>query len=350
TMHLNACRAARASEAAAIIAGSAAEEEGKERWPAANEAFWTFAKWLFEIKGDFDDDTLKAKLPTLGFKDTDKFMRIMNGEGTLKIVQNDAKWGEALGLFYTPMMFVNGVEVRGWLTNRAALTQMIDAVAQRNPPPADARNDNPPLVGQKYFEDWLYSPRVNIAPGNPAYVQKTPGAKVDVVVFGDVTEKGTKKLDGLIEALVGKKPINYSFRHYPVCPDCNPGVVNANPQACIAAQAVEAAGILGGADARQKMKDLIFQKQESVSRNMLLIAGGFIGLNSKKFEAELDSGPTKVAVQNDVMAGKSVVTRFIPALFIDGKYVERWEREGDDVIGRIIKYATEHPGEDPPKR
>jgi protein-disulfide isomerase len=350
TMHANACRAARAAEAAAIIAGSEAEGEGKERWPAANEAFWKFAKWLFEIKGDFDDATLKAKLPTMGFPDTEKFMKVMNGDATLKNVQNDAVWGEALGLFYTPMMFVNGVEVRGWLTNPMALTQMIDQVATLNPPPADARNDDPPLVGQKYFEDWKLSPRQTISMGNDAYVMKTPGAKVDVVVWGDVTEKGTKELDTELQKIVGKKPINYSFRHYPVCSACNPGVIDAQPQGCIAAQAMEAAGIIGGADAREKMKQLIFTKQGSVSKNMLLLGGDVIKLNRTKFEAEIDGGPAKVAVQNDVMAGKAFVTRFIPALFVDGKYVERWKREGDNVLDRIIDYAVTHPGEDAGKK
>ena len=196
TMHENACWDARAAEAAAIIARNKASLEGQDEDAAANEMFWKMAKWLFSVKGEFDEDTLTQVMPTMGITDVPTFMNVMKGPKTLQLVADDCKWGEVLGLFYTPMMFVNGVEVRGWLNNPQALTQAIDAVLKLNPPPADARSDNPPLVGTKYFEDWKLSKRVSIQPGNPKYVMTTPNAKVDVVIFGDMTEPGTKKAEG----------------------------------------------------------------------------------------------------------------------------------------------------------
>ena len=130
-----------------------------------------------------------------------------------------------------------------------------------------------------------------------------------------------------------------------MCKDCNPFVDNKFPAGCIAAQAVEAAGNLGGPDAWNKMKGMIFDRQTGLTTTKLSLFAGVIGLDTAKFDAELDSGPVKVAVQNDVTGGQKFVTRFIPTLFVDGKYVERWKREGDNVLERILDYAEKHPGE-----
>ncbi len=346
TMHVNACKAARAAEAAAMIAGAQAAMDGKDQQVAANEMFFKMAEWLFSVKGQFEEADFRAKLPALGITNVDAVIKAWQGDATLKIVRDECKWGEILGLFFTPMMFVNGVEVRGWLTNPMALTESINTVIKLNPPPADARDDNPPLMGQKMLLDWKLSPRMEIpAAQNPAYIKSGPNPKVDVVVWGDLTEPGTKELDGMIQTLLATKAIRYSFRHYPVCADCNPGVPSQYPMGCIAANALEAAGIVGGPDAYFKMKDLIFSRQGSISEKMLGLAAGSLGLDAAKFQAAAaDKGPGAVAVQNDVMPAKRYVTRFIPTIFVDGKYVERWKRDGDNVLERIIDDAVANPG------
>jgi protein-disulfide isomerase len=70
-----------------------------------------------------------------------------------------------------------------------------------------------------------------------------------------------------------------------------------------------------------------------------------MGLDEAKFDAALVSGPVKTAVQNDVMAGKAVIAQFVPAVFVDGKYVERWQSDTSPILERIIDYAVKHPGE-----
>lgn len=72
---------------------------------------------------------------------------------------------------------------------------------------------------------------------------------------------------------------------------------------------------------------MIFDRETGLTTTKLSLFAGVIGLDTAKFDAELDSGPVKVAVQNDVTGGQKFVTRFIPTLFVDGKYVERWKRE-----------------------
>jgi protein-disulfide isomerase/uncharacterized membrane protein len=349
TMHDNACRAACAAEAAAIVAGSKAENDGQERWPAANDMFWKVAKWLFEVKGDFTDESMKAKLPSFGITDTEQFMKIMNGPGTLKLVQNDAEWGEALGLYYTPMMFVNGVEVRGWLTRPAVLTDMIDAAAAANGPAADARGDQPPLAATKFFEDWQKSPVMDIPAPAADHVKTSTvaGEKVNVVVFGDFNEPNCKKVDDMIKAWLATKPISYSWRHFPFDNTCNPAVPKAMfPSGCVAAKGVEAAAVVGGAEAYWNMHDLLFQKGANLTPNVIAMAAGVVGLDQAKYDAAATSGPVGVLVQNDTLLGARMGFRAIPAIYVNGKLVERWSRgENDNVLERVIDYAAKHPEE-----
>ncbi len=349
TMHENACRAACAAEAAAMIAGSKAELEGQDRWTAANDMFWKMAKWLFEIKGDFTDDVLKAKLPSMGITDIDQFMKIMNGPATLKLVQNDANWGEALGLYYTPMMFVNGVEVRGWLTRPAVLTDMIDAAAAANGPAVDARNDQPPLAATKFFEDWQKSPVMDIPAPAADHVKTSTvaGPKVNVTVFGDFNEPNCKKIDAMLKGWMATKPISYSWRHFPFDNTCNPAVPKAMfPNGCAAAKAAEAAAIVGGAEGYWNMHDILFQKSESLTPNLISMAGGVIGLDQAKFDAELQKGMAAKLVQDDAILGQRMGFRAIPAIYVNGKLVERWSRnENDNVLERVIDYAAKHPEE-----
>ncbi len=345
TLHPEACKAALAVEAVAAVAGANASLDGKDGPAAANEAFWKMATWAYAIEGEINEKALRGQVAVMGISNPDAVIRAWQGQPALKNVQGDCIWGEALGLFYTPMMFVNGVEVRGWASQRGqALSQAINAAMAAKLPATDARNDAPALVGTKYFEDWKLSPRVQIPPGNPKYIKSAPGAKVDVVVWGDLTEPGTKELDAMVQTFVGKKAFNYVFRYYPACSACNPGVDNKYPAGCIAAQAVEAAGNLGGVEAYTKMKAMILERQSGLTETKLSLFAGVAGLEGAKFDAELVSGPVKVAVSNDVMAGKPYVTHFVPTLFIDGKYVERWKRDGDNVLERILDYAIQNPG------
>ena len=64
----------------------------------------------------------------------------------------------------------------------------------------------------------------------------------------------------MLLGFLAKKAITYSFRHYPVCTDCNPGVNNQFQNGCIAAYALEAAGAVGGAEKYFAMKRLMSSK------------------------------------------------------------------------------------------
>ncbi|RMF82317.1 MAG: hypothetical protein D6744_06160, partial [Planctomycetota bacterium] len=206
-MHPNACQAARAAEAAGILGGDA--------------AFWQIHHWLFDVGGVFTARTLRAKLDELAF-DYNEFLRVMQSDEVLGLIQADIDEGMALGLHFTPMIFINGVELRGWQAPNA-LRRAVTALARTNPPPLTAAADHPPLAKQKYIEDWRTQPTLRLRDA----VEHTRGpedARVAVVVFGDYQEENTRRVDAIFAELSRSTPMRYSFRHFPFDADCNPHV------------------------------------------------------------------------------------------------------------------------------
>jgi len=130
--HRNACWASRCAEACAVFAGANAALKGDESWPASNEAFWKAHDWLYDILGDFNDVSLMDGLTKLGF-DAKKITELMETEAANKPVVRDVEEGHALGLFQTPMIFINGIEFKGWQVP-GALPAIIATTLAANPP------------------------------------------------------------------------------------------------------------------------------------------------------------------------------------------------------------------------
>ncbi|MCX5689992.1 MAG: DsbA family protein, partial [Planctomycetota bacterium] len=147
-LHPNACWAARAAETAGMLKGA--------------DGFWQMHHWLFDRKGGFTDAELVKGLAELGY-DPVGFQKIMMSEETKKRVAEDVEFGQSLGIYFTPMIFINGVELRGWKAPKA-LTRAVTAAVAANPPPVAVGQDQPPDARSKYFEDWRAQPKVSLPP------------------------------------------------------------------------------------------------------------------------------------------------------------------------------------------
>lgn len=333
TLHQNACWAARAAEAAGILAG--------------DEGFFKMHEWLFARSGAFTDAELKAALPSLGF-DPASFVAVMSGPETLRRVQADVDEGYALGLNYTPMIFVNGVELKGWNVPKA-ITKTVEQVAASNPPPRTSAADRPVLASTKYVEDWREQrPR----PMPPEKVTHAIGAdaaaaKVAVIVFGDLQEDNTARIDEEIRgALRGMPAARYVFRHFPVCKDCNPALpekvpeASLHPMACKAAQAAEAAGIVGGNDGYWKMHTWLLKNRAGLDDAKIRAGAREVGLDGDAVLAAMDRPEVMAAIREDAVAGGGMAFTGIPAVYVNGKWVPRTYREGDQVVARIMEAAA----------
>jgi protein-disulfide isomerase len=123
--HPNACRAARAAEAAGILKGT--------------DGFWRMSAWLYERRAKFSDDELRDDLASLGFEDADQFMQTMNGPEVLHRIFEDIGAAYARHVRRTPGIYINGVVLQGG-ENEGALLRAVNAIVakQRSSTPASS--------------------------------------------------------------------------------------------------------------------------------------------------------------------------------------------------------------------
>lgn len=332
-MHRNACWAARAAEAAGIIAGP--------------DGFWRMHRWLFDRAGAFTDAELNAALDELGFPQSE-FIRVMTGEETLRRVQADIEAAISLGLHFTPMIFINGVEIRGWNALNG-VRRAVDALVATNPAPASVTDDRPPLAAEKYIEDWRLQPPRPMHDSRD-WADGPDDANVRVVVFGDYSEPNTAALDALIRAFVRGEPfiagatVRYHFRHYPFNQDCNPSLSQTRfPHSCLAARIAEAAGTLAGNDAFWRAHHWLLTHQSTLGDASPAAVAAEIGTDESALRDAMSLPDVAAAIAEDVEAGKRASIRAIPTLFINGKWVPRWRLENQRVLERIIEQAALSP-------
>jgi len=328
TLHKNACVAAQAAEAAGILGG--------------NDGFWRMHHWLFDHQGTFTTDELTAAARDFGH-DAQVFWATMRGAEVRRRIEADVEEGRGLGLHFTPMVFINGVEVRGWYGKPDAIVRAVERVAATNPPALTAANDHPVDATIKYIQDWRESPERRFLPRDSHAWQRGPAdAKVSIVMWGDYQEPFTAQADAVIQAFLTTHPdAQYTFRHYPVQKECNPATqVSRHPLACRASAAAEAAGAIGGQDAYWRMHDWLLANQEGFSDERLRQVVTEWGWDVGAFFAAMDSDATTEAIREDALAGKTLGLRSIPFVYVNNRWVPRWLREGDNVLERVLDEAA----------
>jgi protein-disulfide isomerase len=383
-MHPNACWAARAAEAAGILYG--------------NDGFWKMHKWLFARGGGFTGEELQRGLLELGF-DPPRFYPVLQSEETLERVRADTREARSLGLHFTPMIFINGVELKGWYV-RDAVRRTIEELAATNPPPRTAAADHPPPATQKLIEDWVDQPIRPLPPDANAWHLGATRPAIDIVLWGDFQEEGCAKADAIIRDFVtGRADARYTFRHYPFNSACNPNLpYERHVMACWAARVAEAAGVVGGADIywathawlmenhdlplrqasaalgvdpdalgkalftmseddRQKKCAALgvdsaraIQLMQQAANDALADAAAEMGLDIEKLRAEMVNPQLDQAISEDIQAARRLpVLRYgrrpglygIPTIFINGKYVLRWRLEDRVLLEDILRRAAE---------
>ena len=316
--HPNACWAARAAEAAGMVAGA--------------EGFWRMHAWLFARGGGFVDRELAEALPALELP-PGPFLEAMNGLETLARVQADVAEGLGLGLANTPVVFVNGVELRGWRAP-AALTRAVEALAATRPAAADAQADRPPAALEKALADWRLEP----------VLLPAAGAELELVLWSDYLDAPTRELDRALRAFAAAhERVRYSFRHYPLDPSCVSGAPNLHPGACRAAGAAVAARALGGEPAAAALHAWLIERGGRFDDAALAEALGAAGLEREPFLAALAAPETRAAVAADVAEAKRLGIGSIPFLFVGGKRVPRWRLAGEPLLERLLDEALAAP-------
>jgi protein-disulfide isomerase len=113
------------------------------------------------------------------------------------------------------------------------------------------------------------------------------------------------KLDAVLEAYPGK--IKLIFKQFPL---------DTHPQAALAAAAALAAHQQGKF---WPMHDAMFSHRSNLSRPSILATARGLGLDMKRFEADLDSAETKKAVIRDRDDGERAGVEGTPSVYINGR-------------------------------
>ena len=315
TVHPNACWAARAAETAGIVGGP----EGFER----------MHNWLFERGGSFTQNQLAQGLQEMGF-DLNQFIEIMTSEEVLADVRSDAEDGYQLGLFYTPMMFINGVEFKwyygGGDINNVRKTVNIAATSGNGSVRPMERN-------QKLFDDWKYG-RNRSTPGNRLEPVRGDGP-VEVVVFGDYQHESARLADQILsEALARGGEFKYAWRHAPFESKGSNSWLLVDSQNL--ARGVESARELGGEEARWQAHDWAIENGGRLSQEQ--IAKGLAeatGLPAEDLFATMSSSKVRDKIAKDEQDKKRTWRSHSPVILIDGRHVPRWRDSGIDSQGFI---------------
>jgi protein-disulfide isomerase/uncharacterized membrane protein len=331
-LHANACWASRAAITAGMLRG--------------DEGFWTMHHWLFARGGGFTDAELRAGLAELGF-DADVFVATMQSAATLAPITSDIDEGISLGIVQTPMIFINGIELKGW-NAPGALTRAVDAVLAASPAAARVSEDRPPTAQERYIADWREAP-VRAMPESVLKKKAlgSEGAPVWVVLFGDYQEPFCAEADGILRLWTTGTgtTIRYTFAHFPVDPGCNPATtMRLHDQACLAANAAEAALLMGGDEAFWKMHDWLMRNRGRVSLETLDVACDELGMEKSLFFDAMKQPQNMERIAEDARGAKSLGITSIPMIFINGKHVARWKVGSENLLPRIIDEAAKVGG------
>lgn len=327
-LHANACWAARAAEAAEIVGG----EEG---WKKMHT-------WLFEQGGRFTDKTFQTSLQSLGF-DPNYFIPAMMSDETMQRVKADSNDGFALGIYFTPMVFINGVEYLWYYGGGDSLDALIDTVAS-NVASGSGEYTEPPSAAEKLVEDWRRG-RDIVTRGNDA-VSWIGDGPIEFVVWGDYQAPLSNELDNEVQKLLREddSQITYSFRHFPVDESCNAGISSMPTKydgSCMLAKLVEAVDILGGNKQRWKMHDWLFAQPGPISVDTATLhAVALSGVDKGVLQDVIASIEANNRMRLDILSKNLVWRKSVPVITIDGRFLPRWRSDGvsaSELFHRIVE-------------
>ena len=322
-LHGNACWAARAAEAASIVGGEAGWEKMHD--------------WLFSQKGAFTDASLPQSLLGLGF-DPNVFVGIMTSDETLQRVKQEADDGFGLGVYFTPMIFINGVEWLWYYGGQGSLENAIAMVRER----ASGSVTAPPIADDKLLEDWRRGQVYSLPDqGGRALLGK---GDIEFVVWGDYQADATRKLDEAIKNLIAVDDrVKYSYRHFPLDETCNAAASKSNTTyegSCFLAKLVESLDVLGGSGPRWALHDWMFQRTTTIRNSVALAkAVALSGFDQSTIQDVMEGIEINNRMHGDISSKSRVWRRSIPVLVVDGRFVPRWGGDGvdtQDLFQRIV--------------
>jgi len=316
-LHPAACRTAQIAEAAGMLGGS--------------DAYWAMSFRLFEFMSqrdnlgramqDVPDAILDQWIQEFGFNAAE-FRRTMGSREVNELIARDARLARSVGTNQTPMVFINGREFTSW--NRTGqLTRTVEALGNQNLPRQTAAADSPPGAAERLTAEWRTQSPISTVPSQRDWIRGAGSdAEARIVVWGCYDEQNTQRVDSIARELARQYPgVSYEFRFYPFNSECNRRVnTTTYTQSCVKVKAAVAAGLLGGAEAHQRMHDWIMQQAGGFQESDLPAEFAAIGLDPEEALAAMQSREVAELIQNDSNLLESYRSRNVsarPAVFVN---------------------------------
>jgi protein-disulfide isomerase len=157
-------------------------------------------------------------------------------------------------------------------------------------------------------------------------------APVSIVEFSDYQCPFCARAEPLIQAALNEYPkkVNFVYKHFPL--------TSIHPQAMAAAQAAVAAGKQGKFE---EMHKLLFENQRALGPEQLKEYAKRIGLDLRKFEADMNSEETQKLIREDMQLAQQVGVRGTPTIFVGGKLLQNRSVDG---IKALVDQALQGKG------
>ncbi len=187
------------------------------------------------------------------------------------------------------------------------------------------------IINDPRFALWKLGQQeiVSLPPREGMLIDGSAEAAHTVVVFSDFQCPRCAQLYRLLAELTEKLPqrLRVVHRHYPLDRRCNAHATSVvHPQACLAARAMEAAGLLGGEPAQRAMRAALYENQRGLSRATVERVAGEIGLDPAGLMERIASAEVEARLRADVDAAAAAGVKSAPAVFVDGRRLEYWTR------------------------
>ena len=157
-----------------------------------------------------------------------------------------------------------------------------------------------------------------------------PSAAATLVEYGDYECPYCGQAHPVVKEIVRQlgDELRFAFRHFPL--------TRVHPHAERAAEAAEAAGAQGKF---WQMHDLLFDNQDALEDEHLLVYARAIDLDLRRFALELENGVYTAKVRADFLSGVRSGVNGTPTFFINGQ-----RHEGgyglESLLGAIVTAAA----------
>jgi predicted DsbA family dithiol-disulfide isomerase len=169
---------------------------------------------------------------------------------------------------------------------------------------------------------------------------------VRLVVFSDYQCEKCRRIERDVQTLIARFPqaVSVTLRHYPRCSDCNPSLkINPHPQACEAARAAEAAGLLKGTQGFWQMHEWLFKRQGLFTNAELLACLRDLGYKDpEEFHRTMADPASLQGILDDIVEAQTLGIDTTPLIIINGIRLPTWETENAlaQVVQELLKRGS----------